>query len=104
MNDVTTTIKFDRQLKADGQALAETLGMSFGTLVKVLLKQAVRKRGIQLDTREEIYPAEQMTPAMEQAIGEVETELQAGTLETVSHNEFLASLDNTVLHLRNTPR
>lgn len=81
MSTATATIKIDDKLKNDAQALAEELGMSFGTLVKVLLKQAVRKKGIEIDTREELFPPEQMTPEMERIIGEFDAKMKAGTLE-----------------------
>jgi DNA-damage-inducible protein J len=36
------TIEFDKQLKANGEALFRSLGMNFSTAVNVLVKQAVQ--------------------------------------------------------------
>ncbi len=97
MSTATATIKIDDKLKNDAQALAEELGMSFGTLVKVLLKQAVRKKGIRVDTREELYPSEAMTPEMERAIAEVDADIRAGrTQGPFTPDEFLAILDREI--------
>ena len=82
MSDIVTTIKFDKTLKDDAQALADELGMSFSTLVKVLLKQAVRKKYVELDTREEQFPPERMTPEMMRLIADFERRRTGGILET----------------------
>lgn len=89
----TTTIKIDSKLKSEARALADELGMSFGTLVKVLLKQAVRKKGLTIDTVEERFSPEDMTPKMTKIIAEIERQRRAGTLETISHEEFMKELD-----------
>ncbi|MGB3023933.1 MAG: type II toxin-antitoxin system RelB/DinJ family antitoxin [Candidatus Saccharimonadales bacterium] len=89
MNTTTINLKIDTALKHDATKIADELGMSLGTLIKVLLKQTIRKQGIQLDTREDIYPPERMTPQMEQLIAEFDEQLHRGTLKTVSHEEFM---------------
>ncbi len=92
MNTTTINLKIDTALKDEAAGVADELGMSLGTLIKVLLKQTVRKKGLQVDLYEERYPAERMTPEMERVIGEVDDEIRNGTLETLSHEEFIAML------------
>lgn len=106
MSTTTINIKIDAELKELAAELAEEFGMSLGTMTKVLLKQAVRKKSISLDARTELFPPEQMTPEMARIIGEFEAERRAGTLETISHDEFmrLAKEDiakNAKRHARN---
>ncbi len=93
MSTTTVNIKIDQQLKDDASALAEEFGMSFGTMVKVLLRQTVRKKHLEIDTREEQFPPEQMTPQMEKIIAEVDADIRAGRTEgPFTPEEFIAEL------------
>lgn len=90
--NTTINVKIDTTLKQDASKIADELGMSLGTLIKVLLKQTIRKKGIHLDIHDDSYPAEQMTPAMEALIAEYDQPLRDGTIETISHEEFMDEL------------
>ena len=93
MNTTTINIKIDTKLKDEASALADEFGMSLGTMIKVLVRQTVRKKHLAIDTREEQFPPEQMTPQMEKIIAEVDADIRAGRTEgPFTPQEFIAEL------------
>jgi addiction module RelB/DinJ family antitoxin len=54
MNTVAINIKTQPETKARAQKIAKTFGMSLSSLVDVWLKQFVKTRRVNFDTREEI--------------------------------------------------
>ena len=67
-------IKTDKNLKREAQEVAETLGLSLGTLVNALLKQFVRTKEVTLSV------SERPSARLIAAIAAGEKELAEGTL------------------------
>ena len=47
----TLSLKLDEQLKKDAHSLADETGVSLSSLIKMILKEAIRKGGFVIDTK-----------------------------------------------------
>ncbi len=82
------SVKIDKDVKESAQEVANSAGLTISTLVNAYLRQVAATRRI------ELYAPEQMTPKLEELIGEVEAELKSGQVskEFNSVEEFLTDL------------
>jgi len=82
------SIKVDKDVKAQAQAVAASAGLTLSSLVNSYLRQVSATRRI------EIYAPEPMTPALESLISEVEEEINTGKVSKSFNNpeDFLKDL------------
>jgi addiction module RelB/DinJ family antitoxin len=82
------SVKVDIDVKASAQEVANSAGLTLGTLVNAYLRQVAATRRI------ELYAPEPMTPNLEKLIEEVEAELKSGqaSKEFDTVDDFLADL------------
>lgn len=69
-----TYIKLDTEVKQQAQERAAQLGFSLSAFINAQLKQFVRAKKITF----ELYPAEQMTPALEKKLAKIDKDIKAG--------------------------
>ena len=50
----TLSLKLDEQLKKDAHSLADETGVSLSSLIKMILKEAIRKGGFVINTKPKI--------------------------------------------------
>jgi len=86
MKTASLSIKVDPTTKSQAQDLASKLGLPLGSLVNVLLKDAIRTQSINLSTVPEQFPSEPMTPQMEKIIERAEKEIAAGEVSPAFDN------------------
>ena len=72
MNTTVISVKVDKETKEAAQKLARSTGLSLSALINSYLKQVVATRRI------ELHAPEEMTPALEGFIAEVESEIASG--------------------------
>lgn len=69
-----TYIKLDSKVKQQAQNLAEDVGLSLSALINAQLKQFIREGKVTF----ELYPAEQMSPALEKKLAKIDKDIKAG--------------------------
>jgi addiction module RelB/DinJ family antitoxin len=72
MNNTVISIRTNKELKEQAQKVAKSMGFSLSTLLNAYMHTLVRERKV------EFYPAEPITPKMEQIIKKAEEELARG--------------------------
>jgi addiction module RelB/DinJ family antitoxin len=68
MNTVIS-VKVDKEIKAQAQEIAKSVGIPLSTLINAYLRQLVTTR------RVELYAPEMMTPKLEKAIAAIEADI-----------------------------
>jgi len=69
MKQVAVTIKIDDELKADVQALAKNMGLSFSAIVENKLRQVARERRLVFE--EELIPNAKFAKELDEAMEDV---------------------------------
>lgn len=88
MSNTVISVRIDKDVKEAAQEVANSAGLSLGTLVNAYLRQVSATRRI------ELYAPEPMTPNLEKLISEVEQELKSGETSKKFNNadDFLVDL------------
>ena len=66
------SVKVDKEIKAQAQEIAKSVGVPLGTLINAYLRQLVTTR------RVELYAPEKMTTKLEKAIAAIEADIVQG--------------------------
>lgn len=88
MSNTVISVRVDEEVKKSAQEVANSAGLTLGTLVNAYLRQVSATRRI------ELYAPEPMTPNLEKLISEVEQELKSGETSKKFNNadDFLVDL------------
>jgi addiction module RelB/DinJ family antitoxin len=88
MSNTVISVRIDKDVKEAAQEVANSAGLTLGTLVNAYLRQVSATRRI------ELYAPEPMTPNLEKLIAEVEQELKSGKTSKKFNNadDFLVDL------------
>lgn len=88
MNTVIS-VKVDKEIKAQAQEIAKSVGIPLSTLINAYLRQLVTTRKV------ELYAPEPMTPEMERLIAKAEKDIAAGKISGPykTADEFVRSLN-----------
>ena len=88
MSNTVISVRVDEEVKKSAQEVANSAGLTLGTLVNAYLRQVSATRRI------ELYAPEPMTPNLEKLISEVEQELKSGETSKKFNNadDFLVYL------------
>lgn len=88
MGSTVISVRVDMDVKKSAQEVANSAGITLGTLVNAYLRQVSATRRI------ELFAPEPMTPNLEKLIAEVEQELEEGKTSKKFNkvNNFVADL------------